>query len=65
MELVCYVIMGFFPALVILSMVSQAGKHMGSAQGHVQWGWGAPEGCHDPACRQLVMDEVVTRDDIV
>lgn len=51
MELVCYVIMGFFPALVILSMVSQAGKHVGSAQGHVQWGWGAPEGCHDPACR--------------
>lgn len=65
MELVCYVIMGFFPALVILSMVSHARKHVGSARGHVQWGWDAPGGWHGPACRQLVMDEVIIKDDVV
>ena len=40
MELVCYVIMGFFPALVILSMVSHCWEAHGlSARDKSQWGW--------------------------
>jgi len=39
-ELVCYVIMGFFPALVIISMVSHCREACGlSTRDKFQWGW--------------------------
>lgn len=45
MELVCYVIMGFFPALVILSMVSHCWEVRGlSARDKSQWGWFVSDG---------------------
>lgn len=50
MELVCYVIMGFFPAVVILSMVShRRGAHGSSGAGlsprGLAWRWvrGSPD----------------------
>lgn len=43
-ELVCYVIMGFFPALVILSMVSPCGEALGlSVRDKFQEGFENPE----------------------